>query len=104
MKPAPFPRTSRSLAADRSWRVIILAALGTTALGAWMLWAAVGRVELAVARVTPTPAPIAGGGAGPTGPARASFPPAVQNELETVSLGRWLLGGRGDPPPVRRGP
>jgi hypothetical protein len=99
---APFPRTSRSLAADRSFRVVFLAVLGATALGAWAVWAAWGHVELA--RVTGRPAltPVAPGAA-TTRPVRASFPPAVRHELETVSLARWLLGSP-SPDPSERGP
>ena len=94
---ALFPRTAQALAADRSFRVVALAVLGAAALGAWALWAARGRVEVAVVRGRAIAAP----GADTARPGRASFPPAARYELETASLADWLLGGRRRESPER---
>lgn len=81
---------------------MLLAVVGATALGAWALWAAWGRVELAGAPGRPALTSVARGAATPRR-VRGWFPPAVRHELETVSLARWLLGGP-IPDPPERGP
>jgi len=72
VRAASFPRTARSLAAERSFRVVLLAALGATALGAWILWAASGGFELVGGRGRPADGRL--GGRSGARPQRSSSP------------------------------